>query len=446
MLLLGAWGVLAALLAIPVSRARADAFDVYGCGARGMGMANSLLTVADDPCAFYYNPALVPMISHYFTVGYTVVADELYIELDNPRTNPSSDIPNTHGVMVGFASSLGIPNFRLGALIYSPVNRLQLQHSFFSDKTEYYLTNRLYFSLIGDVTQAQTIIIGGGYQPFESLSVGLGFLVTIVTDLVENLYMPDLMSPDELYINMNSSQSNEIAPIVGFYLRFSPSIRFGFSYRGETAYPIRGEGLLKAKLGGIDYPPGDDNFLVQVIDAYTFYTPDKLSGSCGVNVFSDVVLEFGLDWMRWSRYRDTHYQRLDEPEEFYTEESHTRDTANIRAGVEKSDERDRRFWAGLMYVPTPIPEQNQGKNFVDNDRIAVSMGIGYPLTFAGKTLRGDLSCQWQHLMRREVEKAEPFPVEFDADPSTEEIDNPGYPGYASGGNLITVKITMNYHF
>ena len=429
----------AAILAVVVSPVRvgADVFDVYGCGARGMAMANSLLTQTDDPCAFYYNPARVPMISHYFTVGYNTVFDSLYIDTRNPATKPSGDIPNTHGVVVGLASSLGIPRFRMGALVYSPVNRLQLQHSYYTDESEYFLTNRLYFSLVGDVSQVQTVIIGGGYQILRSLSIGLGFSVSIVTTLNESIYQPDFLEQEVIFINMDSAQSNEVAPLVGIFVRFTEMVSLGFSFRGKSAFPIKGEARVRGGLGGVSLPPDPDDYFVQEINAYLFYTPDKFSGGCGLRLSSSLNLELGLDWMRWSQFKNTHEISLDAPED-----PPIRDSANLRIGVEKVDAKDRRFWAGVMYVPSPVPDQTRRQNLVDNDRAALSLGIGYPLKFAGKEIRGDLACQWQHLMRREVTKIEAF----DADPDTEAIENPGYPGYTSGGDLVAVKATVNYSF
>jgi len=422
-------------LVFSYSRAYADVFDVYGCGARGMAMGNSLVTLADDPCAFYYNPARAPMIDQFFVVGYNGVWDQLYIDTQNPDTKPSSDIPNTQGVVVGLASGLGIPKFRLGALIYSPVNRLQLQHSYYTDAKEYYLTNRLYFSLVGDVTQVQTIIVGGGYQLFPSLSLGLGFSISIMTHLMESVYQPKFFDENEIYVNMNSYQSNEVSPVLGFYFGASQMIRLGVSYRGSSVFPIKGEA--RVRVGGINDPLNPDDYFTQKIDSYLFYSPDKISGSVGLIFSPTLSLELGIDWFRWSGYRNTQNVSIsaeDDPP--------VRDSANLRAGIEKQDEKERRFWAGLIYAPSPIPSQTRIQNLVDNDRLAFSFGVGYPLKFLGKTIRGDLGCQWQHLFRRSVTKVEAF----DSDPATPEVENPGYPGYASGGNLIAVQTTVNYNF
>ena len=422
-------------LAFSFSRAQADTFDVYGCGARGMAMGNSLVTLADDPCAFYYNPARAPMIDQYFLVGYNGIWDQLYIDAQNPDTKPSGDIPNTHGVLVGLASGLGIPNFRMGALIYSPVNRLQLQHSYYSDASEYYLTNRLYFSLIGDVTQVQTIIVGGGYQLFPSFSLGLGFSISILTHLMESVYQPRFWDENEVYVNMDSYQSNDVSPILGLYFQASQMIRLGISYRGASAFPIKGEA--RVKVGGFNDPLDPDDYWTQKIDAYLFYTPDKIAGSVGLILSPTLTLELGTDWFRWSGYRNTQEVSIsgnDDPP--------IRDSANLRVGIEKQDEKERRFWAGMVYAPSPIPSQTRRQNLVDNDRVAFSFGVGYPLKFWGKTIRGDVGCQWQHLVRREVNKL----AAYDANPSTEEIENPGYPGYSSGGNLIAVQTTVSYNF
>ncbi|MCX5866649.1 MAG: outer membrane protein transport protein [Proteobacteria bacterium] len=425
-------------LVFSYSRAYADVFDVYGCGARGMAMGNSLVTLADDPCAFYYNPARAPMIDQYFVVGYNGVWDQLYINPQNPDTKPSNDIPNTQGVVVGLASDLGIPKFRLGALIYSPVNRLQLQHSYYTNAQEYFLTNRLYFSLIGDVTQVQTIIIGGGYQLFPSFSLGLGFSISILTHLMESVYQPNLLNANEVYVNMNSYQSNEVSPILGLYFQASPMIRLGISYRGASVFPIQGEA--QVRLGGINDPLNPDDYFTQKIDSYLFYSPDKISGSVGLIFSPTLSLELGIDWFRWSGYRNTQDVSIsgeDDPP--------VRDSANLRAGIEKQDEKERRFWAGLIYAPSPIPSQARIQNLVDNDRLAFSFGVGYPLKFLGKTIRGDLGCQWQHLFGRSVTKIGD-PNSYDADPYTEGVQNPGYPGYSSGGNLIAVQTTVNYNF
>ncbi|MCX5859817.1 MAG: outer membrane protein transport protein [Proteobacteria bacterium] len=440
-------------LVFSFSRAQADTFDVYGCGARGMAMGNSLLTLADDPCAFYYNPARAPMIDQYFLVGYNGVWDQLYIDTQNPETKPSGDIPNTHGVVVGLASGLGIPKFRLGAVIYSPVNRLQLQHSFYTDASEYFMTNRLYFSLIGDVTQVQTIIVGGGYQLFPSFSLGLGFSVSIATHLVEPVYYPNMVKVfsqdkggmEDMYLSMNSYQTNDISPVLGLYFRASQMIRLGVSYRGATVFPIKGEARVRIRLGDLELPENRDDYFTQKIDTYLFYSPDKIAGSVGLVLSPTLNLELGIDWFRWSGYRNTQNIGMS-----LADDPPVRDSANLRIGVEKQDEKERRFWAGIIYAPSPVPAQIRRQNLVDNDRVAFSFGVGYPVSFWGITIRGDVGCQWQHLIRREVNKIDidtPGARDYlDADPSTENIENPGYPGYTSGGNLIAVQTTVNYNF
>ncbi len=439
-ILLVGLGVLLGLV-FSFSQARADVFDVYGCGARGMAMGNSLVTLADDPCAFYYNPARAPMIEQYFVVGYNGVWDRLYINPQNSATNPSSDIPNTHGVMVGLASSLGIPKFRIGALIYSPVNRLQLQHSYYTDAKEYYLTNRLYSSLIGDVAQVQTIIIGGGYQLLPALSLGLGFSISIATHLLENTYLPNLLNQEEFYVDQNSYQSNGVSPILGFYFKASEMIRLGISYRGGTVFPLKGEAHVNLRSGGVDIPSLlGKQYFVQKIDAYLFYTPDKVSGSVGLILSPTLSLELGIDWLRWSGYKNT-----EEISMSAEGNPAVQDSATLRIGIEKQDEKERRFWAGFMYVPSPIPSQTGIQNLVDNDRLVFSFGVGYPIKFLGKTIRGDVGCQWQHLVSRSVTKLGD-PANFDVDPYTEGVQNPGYPGYSSGGNLIAIQTTVNYNF
>jgi long-subunit fatty acid transport protein len=154
-------------------------------------------------------------------------------------------------------------------------------------------------------------------------------------------------------------------------------------------------------------------------------------------------LELGIDWFRWSGYRNTQNVSMS-----LEEDPPIRDSANLRIGVEKQDEKERRFWAGIVYAPSPVPAQTRRQNLVDNDRIAFSFGVGYPVKFWGKTVRADVGCQWQHLLRREVTKIDTPEtlIYLDANPATEKIENPGYPGYASGGNLIAVQTTLNYNF
>jgi hypothetical protein len=111
----------------------------------------------------------------------------------------------------------------------------------------------------------------------------------------------------------------------------------------------------------------------------------------------------------------------------------------------------RRFSADVAFTPSPVPDQTGRTNYVDNPRLAVSASFETPVSLFGADFGVGAFLHGQLLVAREVSKSPSArnPV-FDEVPdnlvdivSGEPIDgagglqtnNPGYPGFSSGGWL-----------
>lgn len=112
-LLLCAWACLPALLAVP---ARA-AFEDLGAGARGPGMGNAMVPVADDVYAAHYNPAGLGVLTRpQFTAAYT----QLFMGLTDGSKLGTSFFGYAHPLAEGrrgtFAAALN--SFSLDGSLY----------------------------------------------------------------------------------------------------------------------------------------------------------------------------------------------------------------------------------------------------------------------------------------------------------------------------------------
>ena len=161
----------------------------------------------------------------------------------------------------------------------------------------------------------------------------------------------------------------------------------------------------------------------------------------------------------WSSYRDTHSQ----PANF-------NDTFAPRVGAELPllDTLDLRL--GAAYEPTPVPDQVNRTNYVDNSRLVGSVGMAHRLEVLDMRLSIEWYFQFHYLFPRDDIKVtrESYPDCEDGvtalcdevpddtiNPATGQVypqaaglqtGNPGFPGFASGGWIGAAGLEIIWEF
>jgi long-chain fatty acid transport protein len=100
------------------------------------------------------------------------------------------------------------------------------------------------------------------------------------------------------------------------------------------------------------------------------------------------------------------------------------DTFSFRLGAQYAVTDDLKARVGLVYDMSPVPEETLSPSLPDNDRIAVSAGVGYTIA---DLIRADLGYQFVSALEREVK------------------NNPNLPGtYKTTAHVLGINIGYGY--
>jgi hypothetical protein len=182
------------------------------------------------------------------------------------------------------------------------------------------------------------------------------------------------------------------------------------------------------------------------------YTPWQLGAGASYDLLQDetqtLSLAGSLLYATWSSYIDRHGER---PSPNYA----WADTLTPTLGVRYAWGQLRGAF-DLAYAPTPVPEQRGRSNYVDNDRVTGSLGAEYRFTLFNKEvsvgaqlqvhrlvpryqskLRTPTSPDGKNIAPERVKDELPDDAQKSGEPIAEaaglQTNNPGWPGFASGG-------------
>jgi long-chain fatty acid transport protein len=111
---------------------------------------------------------------------------------------------------------------------------------------------------------------------------------------------------------------------------------------------------------------------------------------------------------------------------------------------------------GASYIVNPVYNQDGETNFVDNDRVRVSLGLGVDIPWPPNA-RLDFHAQLQALIprtynKREEKMRDEFPESVNLETgellgdNALQTNNPGFPGYKSGGIIISMGTAISVPF
>lgn len=440
-------GALLLLLLSPIT-ARANPMDHYGLGSRGGGMANANVAVADDWTAPYYNPAGMTRTRETFGFGLLGVASG-YVSIKPMGTGkPTNSFEQVEGFYLGITHSLGTKNLRGGLTVYLPLQRYQMARTYFIDEREALpgMSNRLHFEFYGEREQGQVLLPALAYRFAPWLSFGLG--VSILNDTTANtsVYEPDPSNPSNSIINVSNNTIYTYAPIFGLLSELPGDVAFGAAYRGEIAFPIHGQTTIilnnPPNPFGADLGP-DYRVKPMYLDFLVNYTPAMASLGASYQGIAGVLLTGELQWAGWSRYKDTH-NTYPSPR--------LKDVFSPRVAAESRYD-PWVFRAGYGYEPSPVPHQGGRTNIVDNDSHILTLGTARNFGLRGHGARAGVFVQARYLVPRRETKEPIDPSDSNAPrdalpyqpkwPVTWGVQNPGYPGWESGGWVFAAGIDIS---
>jgi long-chain fatty acid transport protein len=456
---------------------------------------------ANGASAAYFNPALLVDAAMGVTVGFVVLRSALQIELA-PRSEPRADVPNdlenaahadgtrwdgyplgtdilqngraespTHSatsprprqaagesdrtstyVALGLVAQLFAKRLGLGFYGLIPNNNFLRLRSFYVDEREQYLSNSLHAELYGDRTAPLAFALGAGYRVGKTFSLGLGSSLVVRAAATTPVFVADAARLQDLALNVDARAQLGMAPYGGF--AWNPYPRWRIT--GTLHAPQKME--VSAK---IDFLLASGLEQTSTVRFVFDWMPWQVGLGTSVDVLQgparNVSIAASAVYGRWSEYVDRHGERP-------APGLGWQDTISATVGT-RATLRDLRLLLDLQYKPSPVPLQFGRSSYVDNDRVGTNLGGDYAFHILDTTLRVGLSAQLFCMLARSVRKLTPptFADGVNRTPSLvkDEVpddgqvggtplvgarglqtNNPGWPGFSSGGWLATLGLYL----
>jgi long-chain fatty acid transport protein len=456
-----AWATLAfaVTLAIGAPDARANEPDAYGLGSRASAMASAAGADATDFSANYYNPAgLASAEGIELTVGYTHAWNRLRINgLD-------TGVPNVHGLVGGLVAPgkvFGIP-FAFGIATHLPDDGLSRVSALRQEVPRWELyQNRLSILFLAAnlaVRPVRWLEIGGGVA-FLASTRGR-FAISGTAD-VANPYASQLRH--EVDADLTSIRYLQ----AGLRVLLGSLGAIGLTYRGQTKLKLS----LDARLEGSILAAGLTIPILYTLDTSTIdaFTPQQLVLGFSFQKIEHLHVNFDLAFVNWAAYESPTAEtrahlaaKLPPGITSVTLPADPKLTVIIppafenrfvpRLGVEylapvagpmrrlPGREKEVRAFevplrAGVAYERSPVPPQRGFTNFVDADRVTLTVGTGAalnaPSALIPGSLRLDVHAELSILPERVNTKDNA--VDFVGD-------------YRSGGTMVNIGATLGAVF
>ena len=361
-----------------------------------------------------------------------------------PRQSQGSSHQARTYLTLGFVKSLVKDRFTLGLYAMLPISRLTTAQAFYADEREALFSNSLHPELYGDRMTAVSIVLGAAFKLLPSLSIGAAISVGLANAATSQDYVQSATDYSTLLLDNKITTTVNFSPTVGVRYSPTPWLRIGGAIHAPESFGV--DTSIDATL-----PTGTESAATQksVFDwmpwSVAFGAQAEIAHS-GAYVASMVG---SLDYAYWSAYQD----RQGQSPGVYGADMAFHDTMSGAIGLRHTYKNVRAF-TDLRYAPSPVPTQVGRSNYVDNDRFGI--GIGGDILFALLKLRPGLQLFADRFVPRHNTKDDSRIVDEVPDGSTVsatgapvpgaqglQTNNPGWPGFASGGWLWGGAITLS---
>jgi long-chain fatty acid transport protein len=503
----GAGPLIFTALFLATSSAQASPlFELTG-GIHGRGGFNAR-TVGAGSASTYFNPALLPKANTGIDVSFMFLHDRIGIGLA-PRpdgidvpTNvdqvrlpsgdgaPSVEVPTEwleNGHPGGFAArprqaarspnntngyavaGLTVPVFDqwlvFGFYGMVPMGDFTRARSFFVDEREQMFSNSLYAELYEDRLQATSLAFALGSQLHEKVSIGIAATLSLTNSAAAPVFVPDPSNLGNLLLLSDVDVRIGLAPHGGIVYEPHQDWRISATVHSPSSFNI---------VAGYEFTLPNGQTQASGVQFTHAYMPWKFGLGLAWDALKsqrhDVSVATTLEYSLWSRYRDRAPRRIDDGAPFEPRTPQDpyawNDILSGSVGVRYRYEGVHMF-ADATFVPTPVPAQTGRTNFVDNHRLGTVLGAEAEFKLAGTTFRAGGQFQVHRLIPRSVTKnvpdtSQPIPNHQvqDAVPDNSvdlggsdflgreglQTNNPGFPGFSSGGWIVGGGVNLSVLF
>jgi hypothetical protein len=293
--------------------------------------------------------------------------------------------------------------------------------------------NYPFYPLYNDISRNLFFVVGAGYEIFTGWAFGVNVRSTTKSIALYALRADNTVNYSASAVEARS-QSRLSFSLLHDHARVNPESRWslGAMYRAKAGLETK----LSADISAFVPVQGE-------LTSLPSFNPAEwvLMGSWKPN--SILLLSFDAAWVRWSEYvspygsgninsyvigstrRDAGFKDIPVP----------RVGAEFAWDREGKSVRKLAYRMGYLYHPSPVPEQKEDSNFVDNDRhsFTAGLGLGFKNPWREDSLIDlDLFAQYNWLVNRTIRK----------NSST----NIGAPGYTSGGKIFLYGLAGSIRF
>ncbi len=391
--------------------------EISGFGIRSNSLAGACVAMGTDPSVAYYNPSGLTRLSFSEDLGFNIQSGMTFFDTQaftehsvlgkNNRTelHPAKDLNLDIGVDLGrhLQDIIGKRNFVLGFSAMIPVDNLYWWRSHFPGDERY----TFYYD---DIHRA-IIITGLGLDILPWLSIGISANITLAlnTDTSGPVYLADenintiitglVGNGSDTYVTVHGELGADqkttvhMAPIIGLQLKPMNEITIGLTYRGKLFIDNYGNNEIRIETDS------DSDLRLEIPFVYPhnyvhYYTPDQLALGISYQLTNSLIITADITLMQWSTYLNYVNEIPQLP---------FNDVYLPRIGVEKSIFKGSLvagdffeniiLRAGYGYWRSPIPDQSETTNELDNDKHILSVGCELGLERVGKMVKKPTSIQ-----------------------------------------------------
>lgn len=412
----------------------AETGSLFGLGPKSSGMgATSLLQGSPSAFQSFSAPA-----SLGFMRSVEVSAGGLYFD---PRINPFGVLViDSNGTQGGFPSAGVLPGggsnlafafpigkerpLTVGAALFMPFSTLIRVSS--------NAVNFPFYPLYNDISRNFFFVVGAGFEIFDGFSLGVNMRSTTKSS---TYYV--LQSDNTINYSATATEAKSES-----HLSFS----FVYDEARRQGFPFSLGAMYRAPAGLETKVAADITAFVPVkgeLVSLPSYTPAEWVVMGTIKPVAPLTLSADFSWVRWSKFSSPYgtgninsYAIGDKQKAANFKDI---PVAKLGGQYELLLERDHlkkiQFRAGAIYHPSPVPDQTEDSNFVDNDRRGATAGLG--TSWKNPWKEGDFidfdvfaQCNW--LKSRTVRKRL--------------TTNVGAPGYTSGGKIFLYGAGLTMKF
>ena len=366
--------------------------------------------------------------------------------LARPRQGAGSGEGTQTYEVVGLVVKLFESRVALGMHALIPNGQFTKMRAFWNDEREQYFSNSLHPELYSDRMTAVSLALGLGIKLTERLSIGAGATLALRASVVAPTYVVDAGKLDQILIDMNANVDVGVTPHFGVSYRPIDRLRLTATAHAPQQVEL-GTSFTFLLATGVEQSSG----VTFVLD----YTPWQLGLGAAFDIIQTtqqtLTAAATLVYATWSTYIDRHGTK---PTPDYAWSDTFSPTLGLRYRIDRVN-----LMLDANYTPTPVPLQRGRTNYVDNDRISGTLGGEYSVPVMGTNIRFGLQAQVHHLLWRHQQKYDtptrpdgqvvdpervrdelPDDAQISGEPVPSapglQTNNPGWPGFSSGGWML----------